>query len=99
MKTPDEVAGTVRSHARPGSNESGAIVAFSVRGRSAGAQLEVEQSPNAPALRTPGGGSSHAFVAFAENQRGELRETPDAVSALSTGGVSPDAATPPRETA
>jgi len=42
---------------------SGPAVAFSVRGREDGAQLEVEGEPVSPALRTPGGGSSRQAVA------------------------------------
>lgn len=48
-------------------------IAFSMRGRDGGAIPEVEHGGDAPVVRTPGGGSSQTFVAFAQNQREEVR--------------------------
>lgn len=50
------------------------IVAFSLRGREGGSTPEVESGGDSPAVRTQQGGSSHTFVAFAQNQREEVRE-------------------------
>lgn len=48
-------------------------VAFALRGRDGGAQVEVSGEKTGP-LRAANGGSSRDYVAFAENQRNELRE-------------------------
>ncbi|WP_210211876.1 DNA cytosine methyltransferase [Mesorhizobium sp. M1B.F.Ca.ET.045.04.1.1] len=53
--------------------ESLVPIAFSMRGRDGGATPEVEHGGVAPVVRTPGGGSSQTFVAFAQNQREEVR--------------------------
>ena len=47
-------------------------VAFAIRGREGGAQAETSEI--APALRTPGGGSSHPFVATTAVRRLTPRE-------------------------
>lgn len=43
-------------------------IAFSLRGRAGEVSAEVERDAVSPAIRTVGGGSSHAFVAFDETQ-------------------------------
>jgi len=67
-------------------------VAFALRGREDGAQVEVS-GPVVNALRGAAGGSSRDYVlpdavAFHENQRGELRELP-VFNALAGGGGKP----------
>jgi len=49
-------------------------IAFSLRGREGGAMPEVERGDVAPGLRAADGGSTRPFIAFAQNQRNELRE-------------------------
>ena len=66
------------------------VTPLAIRGREGGAELEAAE-PGSPAnsLRSAGGGGSqHALVAIAENQQGELRESPT-VGALSGGGGKP----------
>jgi DNA (cytosine-5)-methyltransferase 1 len=55
-------------------------VAFNVRGREGGAQAEVD-TDNLVSLRAASGGSSRSYVAFAQNQRDEVRPL-DVVGAL-----------------
>jgi DNA (cytosine-5)-methyltransferase 1 len=58
------IAGTLRSHPRPGSNSSGAVVPVALRGRDDGSQAECGE-PGDPAftVRTPAGGSSYPMIA------------------------------------
>ena len=62
--------------------------AVSLRGRDGGATAELGSDGQSPALRAASGGGSKQYVSVAENQRGELRESPVS-PALSTGGGKP----------
>ena len=66
-----DVADTLRSHPRPGSNTTGAVVPVALRGRDGGSQAECGE-PGDPAftVRTPGGGSSYPMVAHALTSEG-----------------------------
>lgn len=71
-----EVAGALHGGGKHGGR---AAVAFDMRGREGGAMPE---GPHDPAnIRAASGGSSRSYVAFAQNQRDELR-TMDAAGAL-----------------
>jgi DNA (cytosine-5)-methyltransferase 1 len=86
LNAADELHGPLMARGKSGGDRNG-VLAFAVRGRDGGAQAEV--SDVSPALRTPGGGSSHPHVlAFAENQRGEVL-LGDVTRQITTGGGKP----------
>ncbi len=69
--------------------QGGGLVAFALRGRDEGALPEVNgDGSTIGSLRAAGGGSSRDYVAFAENQRGELATSPN-MPALKVGGGKP----------
>lgn len=61
------------------------IIAFNLRGREGGAMPEASEVAS---IRSAEGGSSRSYVAFSENQRGELRES-EVFPQISTGGGKP----------
>jgi DNA (cytosine-5)-methyltransferase 1 len=80
-----EVAGALTSNygKQPDSSDTALgpnLVAFNLRGREHGAQPEADPD-NLAAMRAASGGSSRSYVAFAQNQRDELR-TMDVAGAL-----------------
>ena len=71
------------------SAQGGHLVAFALRGRDDGALPEIHgDGHTVGALRAADGGSSRDYVAFHENQRGELTVS-DVAHTLKTGGGKP----------
>jgi DNA (cytosine-5)-methyltransferase 1 len=76
------------NHTESHANAGGQLaVAFALRGREGGAMPEME-GDTAGALRAASGGSSRSYVAFHENQRGELTVN-DTAGSLKVGGGKP----------
>lgn len=72
-----------------GSGRGTPVIAFALRGRDDGALPEVHgDGQTIGSLRSAGGGSSRDYIAFAENQRGELA-TSSTMPALKVGGGKP----------
>jgi len=70
-----DIAPTLRSGGHDKSHANGGVmpaVAFALRGREGGAMPEVHD--HVSALRSASGGATRDFVAFAQNQRDEVRE-------------------------
>ena len=87
-----EVAATLKASGKGGGRtndheQTMVVQSLSLRGREGGATAELGGDLS-PALRAASGGGSKQYVALAENQRGELRET-DTSPALSRGGGKP----------
>lgn len=89
-----DLSPTLRAGGHDGSHANAGVppaIAFAMRGREEGNVPEVhEDGSTVGALRAADGGSTqpHVAVAFAENQRGELR-TSDVASAQGRGGGKP----------
>jgi DNA (cytosine-5)-methyltransferase 1 len=80
---------TTRSGNTQDDQQTGQVVAFDLRGRDEGALPEVHRDGSTVgSLRAAGGGSSRDYIAFAENQRGELAINPT-MPALKVGGGKP----------